>query len=114
MLFVKEAPLDGPIRGTSTFAGDFSEREPRDGRGRSLRELDLERRLFRYPMSFLIYSEAFDALPAVARELFARRLVDVLSGDDRSEAFIHLSDEDRGAILEILQDTKPELLEMAR
>ena len=114
MLFVKEAPLTGPVQGTSSFAEEFSARGPRDAQGRSLRELDLDTRLFRYPMSFLVYSEAFDALPDLSKRMFARRLVAVLSGRDQDEDFEHLTADDRTAILEILQETKPELLEMAR
>ena len=64
LLFVDESPLPGPISGPTTFAKRFSESGPRDARGRSLRELDLTRRLLKYPCSYLIYSEPFDALPA--------------------------------------------------
>jgi len=48
-LFAEEAELKAKIAGTSTFAADFVKPGPRDGKGRSLRDLDLERRLFRYP-----------------------------------------------------------------
>ena len=44
MLFVDEAPLAGKIEGTSGFTQMFSAQGPRDARGRSLRQLDLERR----------------------------------------------------------------------
>ena len=63
MLFAKAAPLTAPVAGTSGFAAQFAAQGPRDKDGRSLRELDLKTRLFRYPCSFLIYSDAFDALP---------------------------------------------------
>jgi hypothetical protein len=63
MLFVKEAPLTQPVSGTSGFAAEFSKQGTRDRKGRSLREIDLTRRLFRYPLSYLIYSESFDAMP---------------------------------------------------
>ena len=55
---------------------------PRDSQGRSLRDLDLQRRLFRYPCSYMIYTEAFDALPPNAREAVYARLISVLSGRD--------------------------------
>ena len=105
MLFVDEAPLDG-ITGTSGFAERFGALGPRDGKGRSLRDLDLQRRLFRYPCSYMIYSEAFDALPDTARNAVYVRLLDVLSGKDTSRKYRHLSAADRQAILEILRDTK--------
>src|SRR5213593_4061980 len=49
MLFVSEAQLTEPIRGTSSFAEEFMKRGPRDSKGRSLRDLDLQHRLLRYP-----------------------------------------------------------------
>ena len=47
------------------FQKKFAERGPRDAKGRSLRDLNLKTRLFEYPVSYMIYSEAFDNLPAV-------------------------------------------------
>jgi hypothetical protein len=106
LLFVGEAKLTGPIKGTSGYAEQFSQAGPRDGRGRSLHELDLTTRLFKYPCSHLIYTEAFDGLPAESRDYVWRRLWDILSGKDSSEKFAHLQPADRRAILEILCDTK--------
>ena len=107
MLFVDEAPLRAPVVGVSTFAATFPQRGPRDSRGRSLRDLDLKRRLFKYPLSFMIYSEAFDTMPLAARERIYRRLYQVLSGEEQGPRFTHLSTDDRWAILEILRETKP-------
>ena len=76
-----------------------------------MREFDLEKRMFKYPCSFLIYSEAFDALPSEARERVYERLYEILSGQDKSEAFVRLSATDRQNILEILRDTKKDLPE---
>ena len=99
----------GGVDGTSGFAARFASRGPRDRQGRSLRELDLDGRLMRYPLSYMIYSDAFDALPADAKDSIYRRLWEVLSGRDRSSRYAHLSDADRRAIREILLDTKPGL-----
>ena len=84
MLFAREAMLEGPMRGTTSFPQDFSRLGLRDPNGRSLRDFDLERRLFKYPLSFLVYSESFDAIPEVAKREVYRRLRAILSGDDRS------------------------------
>jgi hypothetical protein len=111
LLFVGETRLTSPVEGTSGFAAEFSERGPRDTRGRSLRELDLQRRLFRYPCSYLVHSAAFDGLPAVMREYIYQRLLEILEGTDRDGAFRHLTADDRRAIREILLDTKPEFRE---
>ncbi len=106
LLLVGEAPLDGPVAGTSGFAQQFSIRGPLDRQGRSLRRLDLNTRLFRYPLSYVIYSDAFDGLPAPVKEYVYTRLREVLRGEDESEEFAHLSQADRRAILEIIQETK--------
>jgi hypothetical protein len=106
MLFVDEAPLEAPLEGSGTFTKDFAAAGPRDSKGRSLRDLDLRRRVLRYPCSFLIYSEAFDALPSPVRDRIYRRLFDVLSGQDRTPVYAKLAPADRSAILEILRETK--------
>jgi hypothetical protein len=115
LLFVDEAPLSGGkgdrITGTSTFAQEFSARGPRDQRGRSLRDFDLRTRIFKYPCSYLIYSEAFDSLPEPAKGYLYHRLLDVLTGKDQSAEFAKLTVEDRRAILDILLATKPGLPE---
>jgi hypothetical protein len=104
LLFVKEARLTAPLRGTTRFAQDFAQRGVRDRAGRSLRDFDLTQRLFKHPASFLIYSEAFDALPRMARRAVYARLADILEGREPSD----LSATERQAVTEILRETKPE------
>ena len=106
LLLVNEAKLTEPIKGTSGYAEQFAAVGPRDPQGRSLRDLDLTTRLLKYPCSYLIYSEAFDGLPVESREYVWQRLFDILSGQDQSEKFAHLSQDDRQAILDILRATK--------
>ena len=106
LLFSGEASLTAKLQGTSSFADEFTQRGPRDPQGRSLRDFDLERRLFKYPCSYLIYSRSFDALPHEAKDFIYRRLWEVLSGTDQSKDFNHLSALDRAAIREILIATK--------
>ena len=109
LLFVDEAPLARPIRGSGGFAAAFAARGPRDSRGRSLRELDLDRRLMRYPCSYMIYTRAFDALPPPAKAGIYQRLWDVLAGRVTDAVYDRLAPADRAAIVEILIDTKPDL-----
>jgi hypothetical protein len=108
LLFADEAPLKGPVAGSSTFAADFEKLGPKDGRGRSLRQFDLQTRMFRYPCSYLIYSDAFLALPADIKSVIYARLGAILKGRDGDAAFGRLSSADRAAILEILTATHPE------
>jgi hypothetical protein len=108
MFFANEAPLEAPVRGVSGYTAEFEKSGVRDRKGRSLKDLDLNRRFLRHPLSYLIYTEAFDALPLAAREYFYERARTILSGADATQGFSHLSADDRTAIREILEDTKPE------
>jgi len=110
LLFTEEAPLAAEVRGTSGFAREFEKLGPFDRKGRSLREFDLRTRLFKYPCSYLIYSDAFAALPAPVKEKIYARLRQVLTGADESEDYASLSPGMRRDILEILRDTKNDLL----
>ena len=108
LLMCEEFPLTSPVRGTSNFTKEFASRGIRDSKGRSLRDFDLQKRIFRHPCSYLIYSEAFDALPDQVRGLVYEKLKAVLTSRDRSNRYKHLSPTDRKSILEVLNDTKPE------
>jgi len=111
LLFSEEAPLTDPIQGTSGFAAEFAALGPKDHHGRSLREFDLQTRLLKYPCSFLIYSEAFDRLPAKLKEHLYHRLWEILTGKDAAPEYQGLPPQTKQAILEILADTKPDLPE---
>jgi len=109
ILCVDEAPLTEQLSGTSGYAEWFASQGPRDKKGRALRDFDMQRRMFCYPCSYLVYSESFRALPVEMREYVWERLGKILSGEDSSEKFAHLSAADRQAIKEILRDTMPGL-----
>jgi hypothetical protein len=109
LLFSGEPTLTAPVKGTSDFAAEFARQGPKDPQGRSLRDFDLQRRTFKYPCSYLVYTDAFAALPGPAKEYVYRRMGDVLSGHDTSKEFAHLSAADRQAIREILLATKTDL-----
>jgi hypothetical protein len=113
LLFVNEAPLAGlgaqQSLTASPFAKEFAARGVRDSQGRSLRDFDFVQRIFRYPCSYLIYSDAFDAIPEPAKDYVYHRLLQILSGQDQSEDFARLTAQDRKAVLEILLQTKPGL-----
>lgn len=110
LLFANEAKLTGPIQGTSTFAADFMKRGPFDEQHRSLRDLDLKTRLLKYPLSWLIYSEAFDNLPAPAKTYIASRLHHLLSTQQLPADLSHLTPDLQTAIRQIITATKPGLL----
>lgn len=109
MLFSGETRLTDPIVGTSQFAAEFAARGPRDSKGRSLRDLDLKTRLFRYPCSYLIHSRAFDSLPAEMKSYIYERLRQILTGRSTGKDDPQVDPTDRAAILEILRETKRDL-----
>lgn len=110
LLFIDETPLGDRVRGNSGFAEHFSARGPRDRRGRSLYELDLTRRLMKYPCSYMIYSPAFDALPPRVKDAIYRRMWEVLSAQEKDSRYRSaLPLPVRQSIVEILRDTKRDL-----
>jgi len=107
LLSTNALDFPAPIQGNSGFDAWFQKQGPRDPKGRSLRELDLQKRLFRYPLSYLIYSDGFEGLPDYARRYVYTRLGEVLRGQDVSAPYTKLAEADRRAVLEILTATKP-------
>ncbi|MFO0939688.1 MAG: hypothetical protein U0930_02860 [Pirellulales bacterium] len=110
MLFVNEFKLTSPVSGHEQFAKRFVNGGPKDSQGRSLREFDLQTRMFKYPCSYLIYSAAFDSLDLSLRREVYRQLLQILRGENDSEEYRHLDSQDRRCILEILTETKPSIL----
>lgn len=99
LVFAHAAPFADRITCGSGFDTWFERQGPRDASGRSLRDMDLGTRLFRYPLSYMVYTRAFDALPGSAKQFVYARLAEIL-GVSR--------DPDRKAALEILSATKPD------
>jgi hypothetical protein len=111
LLFCDEFVLTSPIAGTSGYEKAFLDLGPKDSQGRSLREFDMQTRMFKYPLSYLIYSEAFDAMqPRLHREV-CRQVLEILNGKVQSEEYKHLTPALRQQILEIVRDTKPVIVE---
>jgi hypothetical protein len=109
LLFKDEFQLTSPVKGVSAFMEDFAQHGPRDSQGRSLRDFDLQTRMFKYPCSYLIYSEAFNHLPNPMKAYVSQKLLEVLTRKDTQDEYPHLTLEDRANILQILKETKPEL-----
>jgi hypothetical protein len=57
----------------------------------------------------MIYSPAFDQLPAAAKRAVYDRLWTVLSGAERAPKYSRLAAGDRDQIIEILRETKTDL-----
>jgi hypothetical protein len=114
LLFVDEAPIPGQVAGTSGFKHAFAARGPRDSKGRSLRDLKLDGRLMQYPLSYMIYTPMFDALPDAAATRVRARLRAVLAGTDTRPKYAHLTPALRASIVEILRTTKPGVVQGLR
>ena len=109
LLFVDEAPLVSPIVGSELFRNEFEGRGPTDRQGRSLRQLDLETRLFRYPCSYLLYSNAFDSIDSGLRKEVLEQLWKILREPEPPTRFQHLDASRRRDMVEIIRETKPNL-----
>lgn len=106
LLFAGEAPLIEPIQGVSSFSDTFPQNGPRDSKGRSLRDFNLRTRLFQYPLSYLIYSPQFNALPLQVKSDVSARILKVLQAKEDLPAYPSLTQDVRITILEILKETK--------
>ena len=106
MLFSGAQPFTAPIAGTTGFAAEFTAAGRRDSHGRSLRDLDLKTRLFKYPMSYLIDTDSFKNMPDAIKEYVNRRFREILTGEDTAPKYAHPSASDRQTILEIMKETK--------
>ena len=109
LLFAEEAPLPAPLAPDPEFIAAFQKEARRDRMGRSLRDFDLQTRLFKYPCSFLIESEAFQKLPPILKDQLLRKLWEILTGHNPNPVFAAIAPEARQATLEILRDTLPDL-----
>ncbi len=78
LLCEDECFLDDSIKGTSDFVKHFTSLGPRDSKGRSLRDFDLKREMFRYPCSYLIYSDTINQLPKPLLNYVEWRLIRIL------------------------------------
>ena len=107
LLFVGEVPPSAALTPPSGFSRSLEVRTPKDHLGRSFAQIDAADRLLRYPCSYMIYSQAFDGLPAEIKQAVYRRMLDVLSNDaPRAPGTAHVTADDRRAVLEILRETK--------
>jgi len=107
--FKDEAPIPEPLEGVSTFTKTFPRKGPHDTKGRSLRDFDLQTRIFKYPLSYMIYGVQFQALPQEEKLKVSQKILSILRSDEEIPQYPHLTKETKTAILEILRETKPDL-----
>ena len=107
LLMANEAELGDSIEGVSGYSDYFQSLGPEDEQGRSLRDLDLQERVFTYPLSYLIYSDAFQSLPQALLRHLKTALHDILSGAQDHPDYPYLDARLRNEILAIVAQTSP-------
>lgn len=107
VLFADEASLpEKGIQPEPVYLQDFLNRAIRTKAGISLRDVDLNTRLFRYRCSYMLLTDSFRALPAPFKNTFRRQLEGALSTKTPSSEFAYLPNEEKNTIRSILEETQ--------
>jgi hypothetical protein len=110
LLCKDDAPLPrGGIQGVGGFARSFASKAKVPGDGPSLRQLDLETRLFKYRCSYLIQSSSFDQLEPTLRRRVLQRLWRVLTNPATEPRYTYLELAERAGIRDIVASSVPRL-----
>ncbi|MFD2159211.1 hypothetical protein ACFSW8_09905 [Rubritalea tangerina] len=96
-------PVDG-VDGSAAFQEAFKEAGVRSVEGWSLRDLRLQKRLFKYRCSYMVHSAAFGHLPLAIREQVLERLYQHLN-HKAEPGFPELSERERERIHAILHQS---------
>jgi hypothetical protein len=106
LLFQGEVALpEGGLRPDPELRNAFLARQIVGPSGRSLRELDLENRLFKNRCSYMIYTKGFAALPREFRQRVLRGLTLALAEQGAPAEFGYLPPEEKRSIRLILRET---------
>ena len=108
LLFKKEFPLGGKVVDAAQvgkFVTEFKAKGKADSRGRSLRDLELKNRLFKYRCSYMIYSKSFEAFPEILKNSVFNRIKAIITSDSPQLGYEYLEAEEKKAIFDILSGT---------
>lgn len=105
LLYCDEITLTEPVSGSALFIDQFRANRKEDSQGRSLKDFDLQTRMFKYRCSYMVYSRAFGLMPRMLKDAVEAKLYAVLTGKDDNEDFAHLGADERAALLVILTET---------
>lgn len=105
LFFVDEADLGDGVEGDAAFQKAFRSRFPESSDGDSLVDFRLYRRLFKNRCSYMVYSEAFEGLPAVVKERVFEEMKKVLSGEAEGYDELRKAKRERERIEKILSET---------
>jgi hypothetical protein len=105
MFFAEEASVPPMDLDRSPYARYFNGNGPKDKQGRSLYDLKMDGRMFQHPFSYMVYSDAFQNLPAEAMDYIRGELQLILDPSFSHENLEHLSVQDKLSIKQILKET---------
>ena len=109
ILFADEVPLPSSgVEGDQAFKADFLKTRQPTPDGISLKDLDLNTRLFKHRCSYMIYSPVFAGLPITMKERIYRRLAAALSTTKPDKKYEYLPRSEKEAIARILRTTLPD------
>ncbi|MGI8602048.1 MAG: hypothetical protein ACR2OZ_03515 [Verrucomicrobiales bacterium] len=109
LLFADEAKLPGPVEGDESFREDFLKTRRIASNGLSLKDFDLQTRLFKHRCSYMIYSRVFNGLPAEMKQRVYRRLGEALNTANPEPEYAWLPAAEKNAIRAILKETLSDL-----
>lgn len=106
LFFCGEFQLGGfGVEGGEAFQDAFQANSRRAANGKSLKDLQLLSRLFKYRCSYMIYSTTFTNLPKPFKDMVFEKLVNILESESPPDDFQHLGDREREQIHQILTET---------
>jgi hypothetical protein len=110
ILFADEAtlPAEGII-GDGSYREEFLKRRKPARDGRSLRDLDLRKAIFKHRASFMLHTESWLELPKSFKDAVYYRMAEGLRPSSPAAQGAHLPVAERLAIRSILKDTQPDL-----
>ena len=109
LLFKDEAALpEGGIEGHGEFQAAFEKNAPRTAEGRSLKDMQLLTRLFKYRCSYTIYGITFQNLMPQLKKTVFERLTEALEGKAKLNRYDYLGERERKNIMSILAATLPD------
>lgn len=110
LLFADEAKFPaGGIRVDPQYREDFLADRKEASNGISLKDLDLETRIFKHPCSYLIHSDVFEATSDLFKQRVYQVLGEALSIEKPNPDFAYLSVTEKEAIRGILRETLSDL-----
>jgi hypothetical protein len=109
LLFKDEATLPDGIKGSEDFQRAFKANAKSVKGAGSLKDFSLQGHLFENRCSYLIYSEAFLALPKLLKDRVYDALDKALRSERADQRYDYLTSDERARIVKILTATHPEL-----